>query len=90
MPVCDFFFLLTHADAPDNCEDADCNKENETCVELTNEEVKVAHCVPAGRFYHNSNKYFRAQISLGMNSSFHGKRHLGQLLLVVCGLCMGS
>lgn len=34
---------------PDNCEDADCDvKENETCIELENEEVKMALCVPDG------------------------------------------
>ena len=37
-------------DVPENCEDAKCDEEREMCVELENEEVKVAHCVPASEF----------------------------------------
>jgi hypothetical protein len=40
--------VFLYSDAPDNCGDADCDKDNETCIELENEEVKVAHCVPNG------------------------------------------
>ena len=40
--------ISVHADLPDNCEDAECDRNNETCVELTNDEVKVAYCIPAG------------------------------------------
>ena len=45
--------LVQFLDSPDNCEEADCDKENETCIELENEEVKVARCVPAGEFHIN-------------------------------------
>lgn len=34
------------ADLSESCEDAKCEENNETCIELSNEEVKVAHCVP--------------------------------------------
>ena len=40
---------------PDSCEDADCDKDSEMCIELENEEVKVAHCVPNSEFHFERN-----------------------------------
>lgn len=37
---------------PKSCEDNECDQEKETCEELvnTNDNMKVAHCVPTSEF----------------------------------------
>ena len=46
-----WLYLVCTLDSPDSCDKVDCDEENEVCVELQNEEVKVAHCIPTSEFH---------------------------------------
>ena len=40
-----------YADAPKVCEDAKCDEEDERCVQLENDELTAAVCVPRSKPY---------------------------------------